>query len=219
MAIFTVAVSLSQTSPSQSKAPSDAATLELPVVMEQKVIAGKTPVGTKVRAKLAVATLLHGVVMPQDALILGEVTESAAKTAAEPCRLALRMDSAEWKNGAASTVLPFTSKLYVTAWYYPLVIALNQSSSSSIPDASQSNSKTATYPGNISNPAIQPFPGNGPQSSAPGSNISTHRVLIKDIESVGNADGSVTLTSKHSNIKLDKSTTYVLAATGLVPAK
>jgi hypothetical protein len=42
---------------------------------------------------------------------------------------------------------------------------------------------------------------------------------MKHVESVINADGSVTLTSMHSNIKLDKLTTYVLATGDLVPKK
>jgi len=41
--------------------------LEFPVIMRQNVAAGKTPVGTKVQAKLVVATLVDGVVVPQDA--------------------------------------------------------------------------------------------------------------------------------------------------------
>jgi hypothetical protein len=42
---------------------------------------------------------------------------------------------------------------------------------------------------------------------------------MKKMESVSDSAGAVILTSTHSNIKLDKSTTYVLAATGLLPAK
>jgi hypothetical protein len=42
---------------------------------------------------------------------------------------------------------------------------------------------------------------------------------MKKIESATGSDGTVILTSTHSNIKLDKSTTYVLAATDLLPAK
>jgi len=35
-----------------------AAAMEFPVILQQKVVAGKTPVGTKVQAKLTLATLL-----------------------------------------------------------------------------------------------------------------------------------------------------------------
>ncbi len=47
---------------------------------------------------------------------------------------------------------------------------------------------------------------------APAPDISKHRVLMKNVESMPNSDGAVTLTSKRFNIKLDKETTYVLAA-------
>src|SRR5271169_5869371 len=94
---------LSQATPGQPKpgptkvvAPSSAAGLELPVLMRQNVVAGTTPVGTKVQATLALATMVSGVVVPQDAIFSGEVTESVARSATNPSRLAIRMDSAQW---------------------------------------------------------------------------------------------------------------------------
>ena len=73
-----VAVALaSAASLSQSKGEtSHAAALEFPVVLQQNVVAGKTAVGAKVQAKLTIATLLHGVVIPQDAVISGEVSRA-----------------------------------------------------------------------------------------------------------------------------------------------
>ena len=73
--------------------------------MRQNVAAGTTSVGTKVQAKLAVATLVDGMVVPRDAVLSGEVTESVAKSATDPSRLAVRMDSAQWKKGPAPIVL------------------------------------------------------------------------------------------------------------------
>jgi hypothetical protein len=187
--------------------------------MQQNVVAGKTPVGTKVQAKLAVATLVHGVVIPQDAILSGEVTESAAKST-ESSRLALRMDSAQWKSGASATVLPLNPKVYLTGWYYPPAMA--QNSSGAILDAAHNpNDRAAIYPG-ASSATARPLPGsdqdtsrNIPEpSSGPSSSISNHRVQIKNVESTSDAEGAVTLTSKHSNIKLDKSTTYVFASGG-----
>ena len=49
----------------KSTAPSSSPLREFPVVLQQSVEAGKTPVGTKVQAKLAVATTFHGVVIPR----------------------------------------------------------------------------------------------------------------------------------------------------------
>jgi hypothetical protein len=62
------------------------------------VAAGKTPVGAKIKARLAVATLIDGKVIPRSAVFSGEVIDSAAKTA-DASRLAIRMDSMVWKKG------------------------------------------------------------------------------------------------------------------------
>lgn len=218
--------SLSQSGPSPSKSgvPSSAAALEFPVILQQKVVAGKTPAGTKVQAKLTVATLFTGVVIPQDAVLSGEVVESKAKSAADPSRLALRMDSVQWKNGSTPTVIPLTPKLYLTAWYYPAAMTMNRNPSDGVPDAADNPkpwSGGGIYPGQR-NPTAPPL--SGPDASkdtfpTSTSNISNHRVLMKHIESSSDSDGEVILTSTHSNIKLDKSTTYVLAATDLLPVK
>jgi hypothetical protein len=209
-----------------SAATSPQASLELPVTMRQKVAAGKTAVGTKVQAKLAVATLVDGVVVPRDALLSGEVTESVAQSATNPSRLAIRMDSAQWKNGAAPIVLSLAPKVYLTAWYYPVTMPTTQDSSSGLPDALNHPRPwggTGAYPG-PRNPTAPQFPDPDPGRDrdtglAPPSNISQHRVLMKDVESKRTNEGAITLTSKHSNIKLDKATTYVLATGDRLPAK
>jgi hypothetical protein len=193
--------------------PNSSPWLEFPVIMRQNVTAGNTPTGTKVQAKLIAGTLVSGVVIPQGAILSGEVTESAAKSATEPSRLAIRMDSAQWKNGSAPI------KVYLTAWYYPLGTMANQDLSYEPPDAARSPRNwngAGTYP-DPNNPASQPFPGRDRDSDSgaattPASNISKHRALMKNIESTSTSDGVVILTSKHGNIKLDKITTYVLAS-------
>src|SRR5215467_13263041 len=70
--------------------PIAASVLVFPVVFDQGVTAGKTPVGTKIQAKLVVATLMEGTVIPRSAMFSGEVTESAPKTKTDPSRLAIR---------------------------------------------------------------------------------------------------------------------------------
>ena len=208
---------LGQPAPGQPApaAPSSQPALELPVIMRQKVAAGTTPTGTKVQAKLTIATLVNGVVVPRDALFSGEVTESVAKSATNPSRLAIRMDSAQWKSGAAPISLSLAPKVYLTAWYYPAVMPTNQDYSSGLPDAANHPKPldaTGAYPG-PRNPTAPPFPSPDKDTGlGPASNISQHRVLMKNVESTRNSDGAVTLTSKRFNIKLDKATTYVLAA-------
>ncbi len=203
-------------------APSSSAGLEFPVIMRQNVAAGATPVGTKVEAKLAVATLVSGVVVPQDAILSGEVTESVAKSASGPSRLAIRMDSAQWKNGSVPRVLQLTKKLYLTAWYYPAAMP-SQDFSAGLPDAA-SHAKvwngTGVYPGqrNPTSPPSPPLDTGTDTSPAPpalASRISMHRVPMKNVEPLRNTEGAVTLTSKRFNIKLDKTTTYVFAEVGL----
>jgi hypothetical protein len=202
--------------------PSSPPGLEFPVIMRQNVAAGKTPVGAKVQAKLALATLVNGVVVPQDAILSGEVTESVAKSATDPSRLAICMDSAQWKNGSAPI------KVYLTPWYYPMPLLTNQNLADE-PSAAhhmRPYNRAATYP-DTNSPASQPFPDPdrdsdnhaGSAPPAPASSISQRRVLMKNVESTRHTDGAVTLTSKRSNIKLDKTTTYVLAASDLLPTK
>jgi hypothetical protein len=186
---------------------------ELPVVFRQSVTAGKTKVGTKVEAKLVLATLLKGGVIPRDALLSGEVVESVAKTASGPSRLAIRMDSAEWKNGRAKF------KIYLTAWYYPPAPLAPQDLSYRPLDAqnSRKNPGGTDYTDPKNPMSQQRFPpqdadnNNNADAPAPASTISKHRVLMKNVDSMRNGDGQVVLVSTRSNIKLDKVTTYVLA--------
>ena len=205
----------------KAAAPHAPSALEFPVVMRENVTAGKTPVGTKIKAKLTVATLVNGVVVPKDAVFSGEVTESVARSAAGPSRLGIRMDSAEWKHGSAPI------KVYLTGWYYPTKMDMGQNLAYG-PMNNSVTSRTAsgngTYPDSNA-PASQRFPGHEKDASAdPGSNpplvvTSDHRVMMKNVESTRSSDGSVVITSKRSNIKLDKATTYVLAAGEIVAAK
>jgi hypothetical protein len=214
--------------PSQqtTMSPGPSAALELPAIMRQNVTAGTTPVGTKVQAKLAVATLVDGVVVPRDAVFSGEVTESVAKSATDPSRLAIRMDSAQWKKGSAPIVLSLASKVYLTAWYYPVEAMTSQNLSDESPDdAPQSwkhRNRPPTFP-DPNTPASQPFPGRGTDPGSlppsPSSNISKHRALMKNVESTRNSGGAVTLTSKSFTIKIDKLTTYVLATGDLLASR
>ena len=191
---------------------------EFPVNLLQDVKAGKTPVGTKVQAKLLVATLVNGTVFPKNTVFSGEVTESVAKSATSPSRVGIRMDLAQWKNGSSPI------KVYLTAWFYPVRAAMGGQQLSYGPP--QSATKTwngaGTYPDKNS-PASQPFPsGDTSQSaeSAPESTVYTlskQRALMKDVESERKNDGTIAISSERFNIKLDRLTAYVLA-TGDLPA-
>ncbi len=215
LCVFSSVTTLSQQKPEASAPPG---TLEFPVVMQQNVAAGKTPVGARIRAKLEVATLIAGKVVPRDAVFSGEVIESAAKTATDPSRLAIRIDSVLWKKGSASVTA------YLTAWYYPTIDATGQDLQYG---PQQPANRTWNGQGQYPDPnskVYRPFPGSdsgngGSVPDTPASTTSNRRVLMKDVESARNTNGVVAIVSKNANIKLDKLTTYVLATGDLLPAK
>ena len=188
--------------------------------MKQDVTAGKTPVGTKVQARLQVATLVDGTVFPKNTIFSGEVTESVAKSDNSPSRIGIRMDSAQWKDGSAPI------RIYLTAWFYPLIAAGRGQDLSYGPpqSATQTWNGAGTYP-DPGSPASQPFPGQDMSRSAgdapepPVYVLSKRRFLMKDVDSERSSSGAVAISSRRFNIKLDKSTTYVMATDDLVPRK
>ena len=194
--------------------PSASGVPEFPVTMRQNVVAGTTPVGTKVEAKLIIATLANGTVIPMGATFSGEVVESTAKSATVPSRLAIRMDSVRWKKGSVPI------KVYLTAWYYPIRIAAGGDLSNEPPTGIHGDIGMQKGASRQSGPPSQPFPTgstadgpDGPLASAP--SLSDHRAPMKDVESTRQSDGAVAITSSRFNIKLDKSTTYILATDNL----
>jgi hypothetical protein len=186
------------------------ADLEFPVTLRQNVTAGVTAVGTKVQAKLAVATLVTGKVIPQNAILSGEVTESQAKSSTEPSRLAIQIDSAQWKNGSVAI------KVYLTAWIYPLAMILPSQDPADISPSVRGVPITRSGGSTFPDPSRAD---NDPSLPSPDSSLSKHRVLMKNVESTRDTQGNVVLSSKRSTIKLDKQTTYVFAASGLLPVK
>lgn len=173
--------------------------------------------GTKVEARLVMATMTRGGVIPRDTVISGEVIESAAKSGNSPSRLAIRMDQAQWKNGSMSF------RFFLTAWFYPPIILPQQNLSYGAPSPSKNPGGTDyTEPANPM--SGQKWPpqhddDNGMNAAAPASMISKERAPMKNVESTRGTDGSIVLISSHSNIRLNKSTTYVLAVGELLPGK
>lgn len=207
---------IGQRKPTASTSPPG--TEEFPVLLQQSLTAGKTPAGTKVQAKLEVATLVSGTVIPRNAVFSGEVVASAAKTKSAPSRLAIRMNSVQWKNGSAAV------KIYLTAWYYPARDAMGQDLQYGPQEpANRTWNGQGQYP-DPNSKSYKPFPGSdsGKDSAVPdtpSAAASNHRVLMKDVEYANGTDGSLALVCKRTNIKLDKLTTYVLSSGDLLPAK
>lgn len=190
----------------RTAAPSAASAQEFPVTMRQNIAAGKTPVGTKVEAKLTMATLMSGAVIPAGAIFSGEVIESSAKSSSDPSRIAIRMDSVQWKNGSK----PITA--YLTAWYYPLQMTQNDDRE----DCQTVGGLGMKCPMGTGMPASR-FPPDA--LPPPPAQVSTSRVAMKDVDSTRDPDGAISLTSTHFNIKLDKTTTYVFATGDLTAGK
>jgi hypothetical protein len=195
-----------------------AARQEFPVTLQESVTAGKTPVGTKIQAKLVVATLVAGTVVPRNAVFSGEVVESLAKTKTDPSRLSIRMDSVQWKTGSAFV------KVYSTAWYYP---TRNEEGQDLQYGPQQPANRTWNGQGQYPDPnskVYKPFPGTDPNQNTsvpdtPAATTSNHPVPMRDVETVSRGDGTISLVCKRTNIKLDKLTTYVLASPDLLPSK
>lgn len=88
---------------------------EFPVVFHRSVTAGKTPVGTAIHAELSMATLLNGIVVPQNAKFSGQIVVSQAWTKNQASRLSLRMDSVSWKHGSVPV------KVFLSLWFAPRI--------------------------------------------------------------------------------------------------
>ena len=118
VAILTMIVVGSASSPGQQTNPTTGSMIggqEFPVVFQSSVTAGKTPVGTTIQAKLSMATLLNGIVVPQNAEFSGEIVVSQARTKNQASRLSLRMNSVSWKNGSARV------KVFLSEWFSPRI--------------------------------------------------------------------------------------------------
>ncbi len=189
--------------------PTQGSMQEFPVILQQSLIAGKTPVGTKVQAKLSIATLLNGVVLPRNAVFSGEVVESVAKTKSEPSRISIRMDSVQWKDQSALV------KVYLTSWYYPSISQSGQNLQYGPTEPPQRTWNGAgAYPDPNSH-SYKPFPDDSDKSPSvpdtPSSKTSKERAVMKDVDTQHGSDGGIVLASSRTNLKFDRFTTYVLA--------
>jgi hypothetical protein len=199
--------------------------LEFPVTLQQSLVAGKTPVGTAVRAKLEMATLVNGMVIPQGATLSGHVEQSVGKTQTSASRLKIKIDAADWKHG--STPL----HAYFTGCFYPY--ERNPFADSQNGEFGMHGDAPASASGLGANTGPRPFPGSAESSGAeqdprrfpqlapeaPASHVSSKWERLNGVDRVQEADGSVEVTSASRNIKLDKNTTYMLEQSAPAPAR
>ncbi len=201
---FWSAASFAQQIPAPSPRP---VLREFPLTLQQSIESGKNKIGTKVQAKLAVATLFQGTVIPRNAVFSGVVIESDAKSAKDPAKLAIRMETAEWKDWSTSLTA------YLTPLYYTTTAQEVQSLPTGSPDPS---SRTLNGPDQSDSRMSQPFPGSDSPSGLPAipdvPAASNRPVPMKNVTLALADEGGAALLSEHSNIKLYKMTTYVFAA-------
>lgn len=204
-------ISFGQDKPRVSTPPG---VLEFPVVFLQSIDAGKTAVGSTIQAKLTVATLVNRVVIPKYATFSGVVLESVAKSDKNPSRLAIRMESVHWKDGSVSI------KAYLAPWYYPKTVAAGPDLQYGPPEPPAKTWNGAGQYPNADSRVYQPFPGadsdqsKGAIPDTTSSTTSSSTTRMKDVTLAPTADGGLALVSERANLKLDKQTTYVLAAAG-----
>jgi len=182
---------------------------DFPVMMRQTVTAGKTPPGTPVQATLIIPTLFSGKVIPEGAIFCGVVVESTAKSATSPSRLNIRMESLQWKTGSLAV------SVYMTQWYHPMRLSLGEDRFDDRPNQNGDHTKRtwAAYNPNASDALL--FPNDSDQSTLktappPAMTLSSQRLMMRNVQLENESNGGHALVCSHSNLKLDKSTTYIL---------
>ena len=205
----------------QGRSASDArGPLDFPVLLQQKIAAGITPVGTKVEAKLTEATLADGVVIPRGAILSGRVEESSAKTADSPSRIRIKFDSAKWKEGSAPVDAFLTGDYYASEVVQQPDLSMPSAPHGSVgvtmggarPEPPGPGGVWAGRPDVLNDPGMGDDPATASVPSQPPSlsQPPTHKRRLPDMDTTKADDGSVTVISKKHSIRLDKSTTYVL---------
>ncbi len=199
---FWSAASFAQQIPAPSPRP---VLREFPLTLQQSIESGKNKIGTKVQAKLAVATLFQGTVIPRNAVFSGVVIESDAKSAKDPAKLAIRMETAEWKDWSTS----------MTAYLMPLYYTITDQAGQRLPNESQ-DPDSRTLDGEQSQSPMQrsfPHESQASQAAIPETPTTSNRpVPMKNVALARADEGGAALVSEHGNIKLNKLTTYVFAA-------
>ena len=193
----------------QQKSPTSSSGVlhEFPLVLQQSIESGKAKIGTKVQAKLAVAIVFDGTVIPRNAVFSGLVIESTPKSAKEPAKLAIRIETAEWKHGSSSITA------YVLPLYYPATTQSVQNFGDAPQESGPTTSNGAQGSSSESPMYHQSFPANESQAAIPEIPSPSNRPVQSKNVTVAPADeGGAALVSEHSNIKLFKLTTYVFAA-------
>jgi hypothetical protein len=169
--------------------------LEFPLELRQKIVAGQTPAGSAVEAKLVIATLVRGVVIPEGAMFSGTVEESVARAGNTPSRLRIHITAAKWNAGS------MTVNLYITNTCYPhRRSALEKEDSLSGLQKRQDEILQAQQHGGVIPMLDTEKPG--------ASSRYEHRTVLEDTKGERDEDGRIAILSEKSNLKLDAGRVY-----------
>ena len=195
---------------------------EFPATLSQTVEAGKTAAGTAVSARLMMATLVNGVVVPEGATLNGVVEVSAGRSESQPARIKIRMTQAIWKERAIAL------NLYLADQYYPRRAEQAPADSpldsrdSTMRDVLVSTNSILTRGGLVArSPVTDPDTNtkapptrhadqnaaNDASNSAPARGMSG-RTKLDRITAVPDGEGGIALVSDLKKLKLDRGTCY-----------
>jgi len=130
------------------------------------------------------------------------------------------LDVLRIEESSITEIVPFMR--YLTAWYYPPEPMAPPNLSYGPPgDRRNWGGVDYTDPPNaaMAQQNSSPHPENTVNASAPASIVSKERVLMKNVEAMRGADGSIVLVSSRSSIKLNKVTVFVLAVDEVLRGK
>ena len=206
--VLIAALALPTVAQKQPSSATPSPRLELPAHLLNKIEAGKTPVGTPVQAKLMMATLVRGQVVPENSVLSGMIEESTVKTKETPSRLRIHITSAKWQTGETKLDAYITS-MYHPFWSQSSSRVRNQPLGLQSPDAynNDENVERQQRHEELERAAAR----SQDTSKAPGPDVgvSSHRYPLPDATVATDADGSTSIVSARHNLKLDTKTIYV----------
>jgi hypothetical protein len=177
----------------------------------QKIEAGKTPVGTPVEAKLVMATLMSGRVVPRDAVLLGHVEQSQPKHGNEPSTLRIAIDTVRWNSGEMKISGYLTSRYHPLAWDDSPDLSDGTDGSGLLADrrARRQQMMRVRTQGHMDERPADQRTTNAPDVKV---GVSPNSRPIAHVTQVVTPAGDVTLSSAARTIKLSKNTVYTFVA-------
>jgi hypothetical protein len=160
--------------------------IEFPLRLKSKIIAGKTPVGSAVEGTLVMATLVNGVVIPENAVFTGVIQESVKHEGNAPSRIRVHVTAAKW-SGKSMAV-----ELYATGHIYPpFSDKLDPEEIERMRDLFRRGVMAASDPTAPSAPRYDP-----------------RRLINKNIRNERSPTGEVVVVSEKSNIEMSGGAVY-----------